>query len=139
MHDQPLINPNWLTSETDQQVAIASIKRLRQIFDTDAMKHVEIGPEYYPGRKNVSSDAEILSDVRNTLATINHAASSCRMGKPSDPDAVVDPQGRVIGVVNLRVVDASTFPFLPPGLPHGTVYALAEKIADDIKRGHGGY
>ena len=43
------------------------------------------------------------------------------MGKASDPMAVVDAQARVFGVEGLRVVDASSFPFLPPGHPQATV------------------
>lgn len=54
------------------------------------------------------------------------------MGKASDPMAVVDPHARVIGTQNLRVVDASVMPLLPPGHPQSTIYALSEKIADDI-------
>lgn len=37
----------------------------------------------------------------------------------------------VRGVSNLRGVDASSFPFLPPGHPQSVIYALAEKIAAD--------
>lgn len=37
------------------------------------------------------------------------------MGKTSDPNAVVDTEGNVIGAKSLRVVDASVFPLLPPG------------------------
>jgi len=54
------------------------------------------------------------------------------MGKSNDPMAVVDSKARVFGVQGLRVVDASAFPLLTPGHPQSTVYALAEKIADDI-------
>lgn len=73
------------------------------------------------------------------------------MGRKSDPLAVVDPKARVIGVKNLRVVDASSFALLPPGHPQSTVCefsltriwlgfadanegidALAEKIAAEI-------
>jgi hypothetical protein len=46
------------------------------------------------------------------------------MGKPDDPMAVVDTQGRVYGVRGLRVVDASIFPSLPPGHPMATVCKL---------------
>lgn len=46
--------------------------------------------------------------------------------------AVIDSQARVFGVQRLRVVDSSAFPFLPPGHPQATIYALAEKIADHI-------
>lgn len=58
------------------------------------------------------------------------------MGKKDDPQAVVDSNARVYGVKGLRVVDASAFPLLPPGHPQSTVYALAEKIADDIIKGN---
>ena len=53
------------------------------------------------------------------------------MGTSQDPMAVVDSHARVFGTEALRVVDASTFPFLPPGHPQSTVCkftAQAEKI-----------
>lgn len=43
------------------------------------------------------------------------------MGKRSDPNSVIDSRARVIGVQGLRVVDASSFPFLPPGHPSATI------------------
>lgn len=59
------------------------------------------------------------------------------MGKKGDPGAVVDSQARVFGVSGLRVLDMSAAPFTPPGHPQATVYMLAEKIADDIRKGVG--
>jgi choline dehydrogenase len=67
--------------------------------------------------------------------TVWHPACTCKMGKSSDPMAVVDSKAKVFGVTGLRVVDASAFALLPPGHPQSTVYALAEKIADDIRKG----
>ena len=43
------------------------------------------------------------------------------MGLANDSMAVVDSRARVFGVSGLRVVDASAFPFLPPGHPQATV------------------
>lgn len=57
------------------------------------------------------------------------------MGRPGDPMAVVDSKARVFGVEGLRVVDASSFVFTPPGHTQGYTYAHAEKLADDIKNG----
>ncbi len=134
VRDQPLMNPNWLTNQTDIEVVVAGFKRLRNIFETPVMKDVNIGPEYYPGQ-NVTTDAQIIQYVQKAFNTMYHAASTNKMGKPDDEYAVVDPRCRVYGTKNLRVVDASAFPFLPPGLPMGTIYMLAERIADDIKSG----
>lgn len=43
------------------------------------------------------------------------------MGIQTDKMAVVDSHARVYGVKGVRVVDASAFPFLPPGHPQSTV------------------
>jgi choline dehydrogenase len=66
------------------------------------------------------------------MTTVYHASCTCKMGKQDDPLAVLDSAARVYGVNNLRVVDASSFPFLVLGHPQSTIYALAEKIADEI-------
>ena len=129
----PVVNMGWYTDDAnaDAQVAIAALKRIRQAFAT--VPNITAGPELAPGQ-TVQTDEEILTYIRNTSVPLYHAGATCAMGKPSDPMAVVDAHARVIGVQNLRVVDISALPFVPPGHPQATVYMLAEKIADDIKR-----
>ncbi|KAG0156114.1 hypothetical protein PDIDSM_3290 [Penicillium digitatum] len=127
----PVINPNWLDDQADQEVAIAIFKRIRQAFQSEAMEPVVIGQEYNPGPQ-VQSDDQILEFIKDNLMTLWHPGCTCKMGTPDDGMAVVDSQARVYGVDGLRVVDASAFPFLPPGHPQSTVYMLAEKIAADI-------
>lgn len=128
----PVINPNWLTTSEDKDLAVASFKRVRQIWNQ--MTNVTIGDEYFPG-PNVATDEQILEYIQEAVLQIYHASATCKMGRKDDPYAVLDSKARVYGVHNLRVVDASSFPFLPPGHPQATVYMLAEKIADDIKKG----
>ena len=99
MHDQPLINPNWLTSETDIEVAIGGFKRLRQILGAPVMQGVLIGPEYFPG-SNVTTDDQILQYIKTDFNTLYHASSTCKMGKPDDQLAVVDSRARVYGTKN---------------------------------------
>lgn len=91
--------------------------------------------EYFPGPA-VKTDVQILNTIRDTLHTIWHASCTCRMGKSDDQTAVVDSKAKVYEVTGLRVVDASSFALLPPGHPQSTVYAFAEKIADEIKKGN---
>lgn len=127
---QPTINPNWLTAPEDVDIAVAGFKRVRELWSNI---NVTIGEEYLPG-PNVTTDVQIIDYMRQAAFTLYHAAATCKMGAQDDPMAVVDTQARVYGVHGLRVVDASAFPFLPPGHPQATVYMLAEKIADDIKQ-----
>lgn len=119
--DLPIIDPNWLSHPADQAVAIAAFKRTREIWESDAMAEVRIGEEYFPGKADVSTDEEIWKFVQESFSTIFHASCTCRMGKESDPTAVVDAKGRVFGVQGLRVVDASSMPLLPPGHPMATI------------------
>ncbi|EMC92904.1 hypothetical protein BAUCODRAFT_569073 [Baudoinia panamericana UAMH 10762] len=131
----PIINPQWLTHPTDQEVAIAAVRRIRQYAATPQLQSVILGgKEVFPGL-NVTSDEDILAAIRSGLGTYYHASVTCRMGMANDSMAVVDSKGRVIGVNALRVVDVSAMPFLPPGLPQAVVYMLAEKQAEDILTG----
>ncbi|KAH9904267.1 hypothetical protein F4778DRAFT_780237 [Xylariomycetidae sp. FL2044] len=132
--DKPLVNPNWLTAKADQEVAVSWYRRMREVWNTDVVQQVVIGDEYWPG-VDVDTDEEILDVIRDSLMTVWHAAGTCKMGKAGDDTAVIDSSARVFGVEGLRVVDGSSLPLLPPGHPQSTIYALAEKIADDIITG----
>ena len=120
----PLINPNYLTEQSDVDIVVAAFKRIRQFFATKALQSFVIGEEFYPG-KQVATDEQIENHIRQNFSPIWHATSTCAMGAINDPNAVVDSQARVIGVEGLRVVDASAFPLLPPGHPMSTVCELS--------------
>jgi len=134
MNDHPVIDPNWLSTAADQEQAVAALKRVREIMATDAIQGGLVGPEIAPGA-TVQTDEEILAYIKSSFSTVWHASCTCAMGKKTDRMAVLDSKARVYGVSGLRVVDASSMPLLPPGHPMSTIYALAEKIADDIKNG----
>ncbi|KAK2050614.1 alcohol oxidase [Colletotrichum somersetense] len=133
--DQPLLNPNWLTHPGDVEVAVAMYKRIREIFNTEAVRSIRASEEeYWPGL-HVKTDEQILANIRTSVMAVMHASCTARMGRRDDPTAVVDSSAKVIGVERLRVVDASSLALLPPGHPQALIYALAEKIADDIIKG----
>jgi choline dehydrogenase-like flavoprotein len=142
---KPAVNPNWLSHPADQEVAVAWYRRMREVFATPdyAAQLEKPGVEAYPGLDK-SSDEELLAVIRDSAMTVWHAAGTCRMGKSKvesgvkvrvDEMDVIDTEAKVFGVDGLRVVDASSFPLLPPGHPMSTIYALAEKIADKIIKG----
>ena len=55
------------------------------------------------------------------------------MGPADDSTAVVDQEGRVYGVDNLRVIDASIMPDCPSVNLNGTVMMMAEKLAATLR------
>jgi 5-(hydroxymethyl)furfural/furfural oxidase len=81
----------------------------------------------------VMSDEDALEAfVKKAAIGVWHASCTCRMGRPDDPMAVVDTQGRVRGVQGLRVVDASVFPIVPCANTNFPVLMTAEKISEAI-------
>lgn len=134
----PLIDPNTLTHPADIDLALQSFKRVRAAWATLVDLGIADPIEAYPGPQ-VQTDAQIRDAIAKMASWVYHAAATCRMGQDlsRDPMAVVDAQARVFGVQGVRVVDASSFPFLVPGHPTATVYALAEKVAEDVLRGIG--
>lgn len=119
----PLVDPAWLSHPTDRELAVLAFRRARAIFASAAMQPVVLGAEAFPGA-NYTTDAEILDVIRRSLITVYHASATNAMGRREDARAVVDARCRVLGVAGLRVVDASAFPFLPPGHPQATVCEL---------------
>lgn len=103
-------------SDADAQLAVAAFKRARDAFTTSGMQPVTIVEEYWPGSE-IQTDAEILDTIQSNLMTVWHASCTNKMGWSDDPMAVVNSQARVFGAKDLRVVDASAFPHLPPGHP----------------------
>jgi choline dehydrogenase-like flavoprotein len=82
-------------------------------------------------KDDVKSDAEIDTWLRNTVITAHHPCGTCPIG--STPDTVLDPQMRVRGVENLRVVDASAMPDLVSAHINACVLMMAEKASDIIR------
>ncbi|KEQ66145.1 alcohol oxidase [Aureobasidium melanogenum CBS 110374] len=135
MADAPIINPALLEDPRDQDLAIAAFKFTRRLAATASLQRAIIA-EVVPG-SNITTDAEILTYLRQSIIPLFHASCTCKMGMRNDSMAVVDSEAKVIGVEGLRVVDISAFPLLPPGQPQATVYMLAERIADMILRDAG--
>ena len=131
-HDAPLIDPAYFSHPADAELAVSALRRQREVWA--ALKDVTIGEEYLPG-PGVQSDEDIFAYIKKSVAPTWHASSTCKMGRKGDRTAIVDAEGLVFGTKGLRVVDASVFPFVLPGHPQASVYALAEKIADGTLKG----
>ena len=80
----------------------------------------------------VRDNDALAEHIRQNVAGMFHVAGTCRMGAPTDRDAVVDRTGRVRGFEGLRVVDASIMPTVPRANTNIPTIMLAEKISAGI-------
>ena len=126
--DHPTIIPNYLSTESDREIAIESIKVARKIAKANVIKN-HILDEFVPGHA-FKTDEDLLEAAKNHSQSIYHPVGTCKMGH--DKDSVVDDQLRVHGIENLRVVDASIMPELVSGNTNAPTMMIAEKAAQMI-------
>ncbi len=129
----PRILFNYMSEPDDWRDMRACVRLTREIFAQPALAPYR-GREIQPGDA-VTSDAAIDQFIREKVESAYHPCGTCRMGSANDPDAVVTPDTKVIGVDGLRVVDASIMPTITNGNLNAPTIMLAEKAADII-RGH---
>ena len=127
--DKPLIQANYLSAPSDQDMMLRAARLSRRIGRTGPLRDMvleEIAPT-----PDLEDDEALLDHLRATATTVYHPCGTCRMG--ADDAAVVDPQLRVRGVAGLRVADASVMPLVPSSNIQPAVMMVAERAADFIR------
>ncbi len=128
--DAPVIRFNYMSDPQDWEDFRTCIRLTREIFAQPAfapfVKH-----EIQPGI-DVQSDEMLDAFIAAHAESAYHPCGTCRMARASDPRAVVDPAGRVIGVDALRVADSSIFPRITNGNLNAPSIMVGEKIADGL-------
>ena len=128
--DKPKIVFNYMSQPQDWEDFRHCIRLTRSIFGQPAFDPFR-GKEIQPGI-DVQSDEELDTFISEHVESAYHPCGTCKIGRPDDPMAVVDPECRVIGVDSLRVVDSSIFPRIPNGNLNGPSIMVGEKGADHI-------
>ncbi len=127
----PRIDPRYLAAEADLEVLKAGLGKVFDILGQPALGAYR--PRPFIPRRFPETDQELDELVRTRAETIYHPVGTCRMG--IDADAVVDPQLRVHGIDNLRVVDASVMPTLIGANTNIATTLIAENAARMIISG----
>ena len=126
---KPALRFNYLSTDQDRREWVEGIRVTRRILSQPAMDGFN-GGEISPG-PTVETDEQILDWVRKDGETALHPSCTCRMGL--DDQSVIDPLTmRVHGLNGVRVVDASSMPYVTNGNIYAPVMMLAEKAADLI-------
>ncbi|MBD9455010.1 MULTISPECIES: GMC family oxidoreductase N-terminal domain-containing protein [unclassified Rhizobium] len=128
--DDPVIDPKYLSHPDDMRLSIKGLEFARKILAQPAFSHFVERQEAFPGSNAVDEDT-LRSYIRSKGKTVYHPVGTCRMGQ--DEMAVVDPELRVHGVRNLRVVDNSIMPTLISGNTNAPAIMIGEKASDMIR------
>ncbi|OQR27222.1 alcohol dehydrogenase [Pseudomonas sp. Bc-h] len=128
---KPVIDFNFLSDPEDAKVLIEGLKLARKILADQQFDGIR-GIEMLPG-KDVQTDEQLMTYVREYAATVFHPVGTCKMGV--DPMSVVGPDLKVHGIEGLRVVDASIMPTLISGNTNAPCIMIGEKAAEMILRG----
>ena len=129
--EPPRIRPNYLDHPEDLACAIGAVRLARRVAAQPALAGL-VDEEVRPGA-DAQSDEEIAAFIRETGTTSYHPIGTSRMGV--DAMAVVDPELRVIGLVGLRVADASVFPTMPSSNTHAPSILVGEMAASLVTAG----
>ncbi|MBT3139433.1 choline dehydrogenase [Phaeobacter gallaeciensis] len=128
--DAPKIQFNYMSKEQDWEDFRTCIRMTREIFGQDAFKPFA-GHEIQPGDA-LQSDEDLNGFIKEHAESAYHPCGTCRMGRADDKTAVVDPEGRVIGVDGLRVADSSIFPRITNGNLNAPSIMVGEKMSDHL-------
>ena len=137
--DHPIIDPEYLKHPDDVNTLVSALKIVKSLFDSKAFKEAKIEPLLNPLCKKHTawSDDYYKCVVQNNVMTTYHPVGTCKMGSKSDPMAVVDPNLKVIGINNLRVIDASVMPRVVGGNTNAATVMIGEKGSSIILEEHG--
>jgi choline dehydrogenase len=121
----PRILHNHFGTEEDRQAMLAGLRMVLDITNRSVVRAYQRGePVNVPAS---DSDADLLAWLEREVFSVFHPVGTCAIG------SVVDPELRVYGVENLRVVDASVMPTIVRGNTNAPTIMIAEKAADLIK------
>ncbi len=126
--EQPQLDMHYASDPEDLRRLMLGARLCWEIIHSDAVApYVE--RVITPSAEIIESDAMLADYIRRTTSTTWHICGTARMGRPDDPLAVVDQQGRLHGLDNLSVADASIMPDIVSCNTNLTSIMIGERIA----------
>jgi choline dehydrogenase-like flavoprotein len=138
--EMPFVYAGMLNDTRDMQRLRIGVRRLFELASSRHMAEVaaekpRFAPRGLPGRPmtDFANDELLERTMHDYAAQFFHPTSSCRMGRPDDRMAVVDPQARVIGIENLWIADASIMPDIVRANTNVASVMIGEAVADRLR------
>ena len=127
-HDAPRIDLGYFSDPDDLPRMITALRIARRLARTTPLADVAL-EEVSPGPRVSDHADDLEAAIRTLVTTHHHPTGTCRMGTATDAGAVVDARGRVHGVRDLSVIDASILPTSPAANTNIPTLMAAERCA----------
>ncbi|TDL18468.1 alcohol oxidase [Rickenella mellea] len=131
----PVIDPKYLSHPFDVKALVAGYRSTEKIALTQPLKEIIVKQVLPPGA--IEKDEHLAGFITQAAASGSHLMGTAALAR-RDLGGVVGNDLRVYGTRNLRVVDGSLIPVPIACHIQATIYAIAERAADLIKKDHSG-
>lgn len=133
--DMPAIDTKLLEHPLDLEMFARHIRFIEEIAKTRPFASIlKPGGQIVPDFADLTGDLEkTKAYLRRTVISAWHPCGTCAM-RPQEQGGVLDASLKVHGIENVRVIDASMMPLICRGNLQSTVYAVAERASDIIKK-----
>ncbi len=133
-HVQPFLDYRHLTDPFDTERLRQAIRLALRLAAHPALQAL-LRDRVSPTDADLASDQALDDWLRHNIGTSHHVSGTCKMGPAADPMAVVNQYGRVHGLENLRIADASIMPDCIRANTNATTIIIGERIADFMRQG----
>jgi choline dehydrogenase len=126
---KPVFEHGYLSDvgREDLRILADGIEIGRQMTDQPRVRAL-IGEEIAPG-PDIHSRAELEDWIDRVVVHYYHPVGTCKMGPASDPEAVVDPRGKIHGLEGGYVADCAIIPIIPRANTNIPAAVVGERIA----------
>jgi choline dehydrogenase len=129
LESPPIIDHRYLSDTEDEDLGVLAdgVALAREIAAKPALSRLG-GSEILSGGSG-QTRTETEAFVRSNCLHYFHPVGTCRMGPSTDRSAVVDARGRIHGLDNAYVADASIMPVIPRANTNIPALVVGERIA----------
>ena len=133
-NEQPYLDYNYLQEPFDRQRLRDGVRMVAQLAEHPDFRDI-IQERIEPLDSDLATDDSLDDWLMREVSTAQHISCTCKMRPASDPLAVVDQFGRVHGLENIRVVDASIMPDCIRANTNVTTMMIGERVSEFILQG----
>ncbi|KAI1265786.1 GMC oxidoreductase-domain-containing protein [Xylariaceae sp. FL1019] len=126
-NEPPIIDPRYCSHKLDCEILLAGLGFNARLIETEPMAVLQPKPPQGLDTESLRNATAVVELIKDMLTTEFHVSGTAAM-MPRDKGGVVNPELKVYGTRNLRVVDASIIPLLPGAHIQAAIYAIAEKV-----------